>query len=83
MRCLLGRELLVQVKHPLDQAHHPVVPHDVGGGGEVDGALRCARDNAPVGRSGAVAAQKVEKFRADAENWAPILGLRVHRTSLC
>ena len=34
----LGRELFVQVQHALDQADHPVVPHDVGGGGEVDGA---------------------------------------------
>ena len=34
----LGRELLVQIQHALDQGDHPVVPRDVGGGGEVDGA---------------------------------------------
>jgi hypothetical protein len=37
----LGRELFVQVHacgSALDQRHHPVVPRDVGGGGEVDGA---------------------------------------------
>jgi len=38
VRRLLGRELCVQVEHPRHQAHHPVVPRDVGGGGEVDGA---------------------------------------------
>jgi hypothetical protein len=34
----LGRELFVQVQHALDQADHPVVPRDVGGGGEVEGS---------------------------------------------
>jgi hypothetical protein len=37
----LDRELFVQVHafgSALDQADHPVVPRDVGGGGEVDGS---------------------------------------------
>jgi len=34
----LGRELFVQVQHPLHQRDHPVVPRDVGGGSEVDNA---------------------------------------------
>jgi hypothetical protein len=38
VRRLLGRELSVQVQHALDQVHHPVVPRDAGGRGEVDGA---------------------------------------------
>ena len=35
---MLGRELFVQMQHAFDQGDPPVVAHDVGGGGEVDGA---------------------------------------------
>ena len=82
VRRLLGRELRVQGQHALDQADDPVVPRDVGGRGEVDDALRCARDNAPAGRSERVATQNGEKVRANAENWVPIFGLRLHSTSV-
>ena len=38
VRRLLGGELPVQVQHRLDQGNHPVVPRNIGGRGEVDGA---------------------------------------------
>jgi hypothetical protein len=81
----LGREPFVQV-HALGSAHDPrnhrVVPRSVSGGSEFDDAAPYARDNAPVGRSEAVMAQKVEKFRANAANWAPVFGPRLHSTNL-
>ena len=82
VRRRFGGELFVQVQHALDQGDHPVVAGDVGGGGEVDDALRCERDNALVGRSERVATQNGEKVRANAENWVPIFGLRLHSTSV-
>jgi hypothetical protein len=78
----LGRELFVQVQHALHHRDHPVVPRDVGGGGENDDAAPCARDNALVSRSEAVMTQQVEKLRANAANWIPILGPHLQGTSL-
>jgi hypothetical protein len=72
----LGRELLVQVHalgSALHQRDHPVVPGDVGGGGEVEGSGGETRLPNPAESRFAVALDRVELVMIAADQMGVVL----------